>query len=102
MLTIHDTPKSIITFHGGTTEDSKYIREQIREKKCWGFIENRHIHIYFTPEASRADLMDLMAHEISHRENKKLILAEDEEALCCVIAEICTEAYGKLQRIGRV
>ncbi len=101
-LTIHPSVRDIILEYGGTPSDTNLINGQIAKNNCWGFISDlNHVHIYYN-NASKADLVDLMAHEISHskyNDIKENIL--DEEQLCTLTAKIALEAYDWMTKISQ-
>jgi len=98
-LSLHDTEHSIIQAYEASMDEAEYIRGQIDYAGCWGFIEGDMIHVYKTDDCSKSALVDLFAHELTHRDEKKL-KAKQGEDLAMLNAALCTEAYMMMTKIG--
>lgn len=71
-LIIHQTPAEIIHSFGANGAESIAIKEQIRSAGCWGFIEDSKIHCFYRNDAEDRNIIELFAHEMSHRNEKGL------------------------------
>ena len=100
-LIIHQTPSAIIQEFGGDSKVNKYIREQIRKANCWGFIQDcKEIHLYYNNQTTKRNLLELMAHEITHSGYQDLKSGKyNEEKYCTVIAAIAVRAYDLTKRL---
>lgn len=99
-LTIHPKAKDILMAFGGSTKDSEYIREQIRQAGCWAFIEDQKIiHLYMNRKATERDLVELFAHELSHAGMSELRTEYNEEDFCTRNAALCLRAYDLAKRV---
>ena len=99
-LTIHPTVKDIMLAYGGLdVKTSEYIRAQIAHAGTWGFIEDhKMVHIYYDDTASKQDILNLFAHELTHA-GLDAFSKMDEEDFCCHNAALCVRAYDLMKKI---
>jgi len=98
MLTIHDTPQDIIQAYDADEQSAEYIQGQIDFAGCWGFIDEDNINVYIAPRCSKLSIIELFAHEISHREENKLRRLKGED-FATYNAALMTEAFLHLQKV---
>jgi hypothetical protein len=101
-LVIHQEPQDIISAYGANAEISRYIKAQIKQNYCWGYIEDlREINIYYNPaKITKTNLLELFAHELCHAGYPEIRSSKyNEEKFCAVIAAITVRAYDLTKRL---